>query len=404
MTKSTGSCPRCGTPVAAGSRFCAWCGSHTAPQEAVAFSSLADNTPAGEGPASTELLSWEFNVPLLTNQFIMYDLLKVWGISSLFLFLLLTGIVVYDRNWRAFTGMLPVVGLVSGGFLALLILVMLVFFGNRFPMRFTLGPQGAMVCSLSRRGRWGNRLAVILGALAGKPGVAGAGLLGMAQETTGVAWEDVRRLKIHAQARVISLMDSWHVVMRLYCTPTNYDEVLTSVQKWAAPGLKKATQPRRARSFSPNRRLWLKSVLAAVAAFLVTALPLEAHPALIWSLLAVSLGAIWFRAFERFFGIIALILVGAIVLGFVVQGLETRQITTAEDFRKFAQSQGLKVDQVPDWVLGKHRRYEHLHRQEWLQTGIAALGLAFMGWVGLAAVRSRRQPRPQGDGSTGAAS
>ncbi len=122
--------------------------------------------------------------------------------------------------------MAPLVGVVSAGLLVLLILVMLGFFGNRFPMGFALGPQGAMVVSLSGRGRWGNRLAVVLGALAGKPGVAGAGLLGMAQETTGVAWDEVRRLKIHAPARVISLMDSWHVVMRLYCTPQNYEAVL----------------------------------------------------------------------------------------------------------------------------------------------------------------------------------
>lgn len=405
MTTPIESCAQCGTPVAAGSRYCPQCGSATSPQvptaavkaEVVSYS--PENHQATDGHPATALISWEFNVPLLTDQFIMYDLLKVWGISSLFLFLILTGIAVYDGNWRAFTGMLPLVGLVSGGFLALLILVMLGFFGNRFPMGFRLGPQGAMVSSLSRRGRWGNRLAVVLGALAGKPGVAGAGLLGMAQETTGVAWDDVRRLKIHSQARVISLMDGWHVVMRLYCTPKNFDAVLTAVQKWAAPGLKKATQLPRARRFSPTRRLWLKSLLAAVAAFLITALPLEAPPALIWSLLAVSLGAIWFRAFARFFGIIALTLVGAIVLGFVMQGLEKRQTTTAEAFRKFAQSQGIKVDQVPDWVLGKHRRYEHLHRQEWLQTGIAALGLAFLGWVGLSAVRSGRRPRPEGDGN-----
>ena len=75
----------------------------------------------------------------------------------------------------------------------------------------------------------------------------------------------------------------------------------------------------------------------------------------------------------------------------VGQGLEVRQTMNAEDFRHFAQSQGLKVDKVPDWVLGKHRRYEHLHTQEWLQTGIAALGLAFLGWVGLAALRPRRR-------------
>ena len=75
----------------------------------------------------------------------------------------------------------------------------------------------------------------------------------------------------------------------------------------------------------------------------------------------------------------------------VGQGLEVRQTTTAEDFRRYAQSQGLKVDNVPDWVLGKHRRYEHFHTGEWLQTGIAALGLGFLGWVGLAALRPRRR-------------
>ncbi len=66
-------------------------------------------------------------------------------------------------------------------------------------------------------------------------------------------------------------------------------------------------------------------MLAAFAAFLVTALPLEAPPVLIWSLLGVSLGAIWFPALARFFGIIALILVAAILFGFVGQGLEVRQ-------------------------------------------------------------------------------
>ena len=91
------------------------------------------------------------------------------------------------------------------------------------------------------------------------------------------------------------------------------------------PGLKKATQAPRARGFSPTRRLWLKSLLAAFAAFLVTALPLEAPPALIWSLLGVSLGAIWFLALARFFGIIALILVAAIVFALSCRAWKQRQ-------------------------------------------------------------------------------
>jgi hypothetical protein len=395
-------CQRCGSAVTPGTRLCSRCG-HPVPPGApgAALDSLQPETDlASQASPATAEISWEISVPLLTNRFILYDLLKVWGITSLILFLILTGIAVYDWKWRSFTGMLPVVGLVSAGLLGLLILVMLVFFWNRFPMGFSLGPQGARVVSLSRRGRWGNRLAVILGALAGKPGVAGAGLLGLAQETVTVVWDEVRRVKVHAPDRVISLMDSWHVAMRLYCTPQNYDMVLTAVHGWAARGLKKATQARRARGSSSTRRLWLKSLLAAFAAFLVTALPLETSPALTWSLLGVSLGAIWFPPLARFFGIASLLLVAAILFRFAGQGLEERQRVQAEDFRTFARSQGVEIDKVPDWVIGKYRRYEHLHTQEWVQTGIAGLGLAFFAGVGLGALRSSKRRRP---GSGGAA-
>jgi hypothetical protein len=244
MKPPTELCVRCGNRLTPRSVFCSQCGSPATPEESAAeaasetISSRNEAGPAATGLPATGEISWEVNTPLLTNQFIMYDLVKVWGFSSLFLGLLMAGIAVYDRNWRTLANMAPVVGAVSAGLLVLLILVMLVLFGNRFPMGFRLGPQGAMVVSLSRRGRWGNRLAVILGALAGKPGVAGAGLLGMAQETVAVVWDDVRRLNIHAPARVISLMDSWHVVLRLYCTPQNYEVVLSAVQKWAAKGVK----------------------------------------------------------------------------------------------------------------------------------------------------------------------
>jgi hypothetical protein len=286
---------------------------------------------------------------------------------------------------------LPMLGLVSLIILVLFILVMLVFFGNRFPLGFVLSPDGARVVSLSRRGRWGNRLAVILGVMAGKPGVAGAGLLGMARETVGVTWDEVRRLNIHPQTRVISLMDSWHVVLRLYCTPQNYAVVLQSVQKWAARGLKKATAAPGRRDFSPTLRLGLKSLLAAAAACLITALPLEAPPVLIWSLLAMGLGALWFLAFDRFFGILALGLVSLIMLIFVAQALEVRQRTNPDDFRKFAQSQGIEIDTVPNWIIGRHRRFEHFQTYEWVQTGIATLGLSFFVWVGFSSLRSRRR-------------
>ena len=180
-------CSRCGAASISGSRFCSRCGNPLIPEKPAAVPETAQAPPPSadlqpKAHQTGQELSWQVNVPLLTDQFIMYDLLKVWGFSTLFLFLIMVAIFTFERNWRGLMSMLPPVGLTSLGILVLFILVMLVFFGNRFPMGFMLGPQGAMVASLSQRGRWGNRLAVILGALAGKPGVAGAGLLGMSRE------------------------------------------------------------------------------------------------------------------------------------------------------------------------------------------------------------------------------
>lgn len=399
MKSPSSVCPQCGTLIPSGSSGCSRCSSPATREEPPQASITAaasphapeDGTQKAEGP---EEIFWEINVPLLTDQFIMYDLLKVWGISSLILFLIMTAIFIYERNWRNFFNVLPVLGLVSLGILALFILVMLVYFGNRFPMGFGLGPQGALATSLSRRGRWGNRLAVILGALAGKPGLAGSGLLAMARESVGVSWDEVRRIKVHSKARVISLMDSWHVAVRLYCTPKNYDIVLQSVQKWAATGLRKAAEARPERGLSPGLRLGLKSLSAAVAAFLITALPLEVPPLLIWLLLAAGLWCIWFLVFRRFFAIVALALAGVILLGFVSQSLEVHQRTNPEEFRKFAESRGVKIDKVPDWIIGKYRRYERFYTHEWVQIGIGTLGLSFFVWVSFAALLPRRRKGP----------
>ena len=110
---------------------------------------------------------------------------KVWGFSTLFLLVLMVVIFTFEGNCQGLINMLLPVGLTALGVLVLFILVMLVFFGNRFPMGFVLSPQGAMMVSLSQRGHWGNRLAVIMGALVGKPGVAGAGLLGWPGRVSG---------------------------------------------------------------------------------------------------------------------------------------------------------------------------------------------------------------------------
>jgi hypothetical protein len=186
-------------------------------------------------------------------------------------------------------------------------------------------------------------------------------------------------------------MDSWHVVLRLYGTPQNYSQVLAAVEKYAARGIKKASTAPRSRGLSLNVRLGLKTLAAALAVIFITALPLEIPTPLIWLLLAGGLGAIWLVPGRRFFGVITLLLAGLVLAVSISQGLEVRQRTDPDEFRRFARSQGVIIEQVPDWVIGRYRRYELFRAGEWLQTGIAVLGLSFFAWVGLQAGQSGRK-------------
>lgn len=349
-------------------------------------------------PAPTpKLFQWEADVPLLTNPFILYDFIKLMAATFLVMYVLLVVMtILIDQRLKleVLADYAKMGGVVILGLGVIMILVMLIFFGNRFPMRFTLAPRGAMVASLSRRGKVGNRLAVILGALARNPGVAGAGLLGMAQETVSLEWPELHRIKVHPARRVISLLNSWRVVFRLYCTPENFAPVLAAVKAWGEEGRRSRIRAARRAGPSPLPRLLLLSGGALLAGGALAALPLEV-PGL-WRGLVVILGlsALWLAPLSRFLGGATLLALAWVVVLFVGQGLEVRQLYSEEAFRAYAASQGLEVDKVPDWALGKYRRFSTLHGSDWAAAGIAGLGLLFFAGIGLEALRGRLRPSP----------
>lgn len=385
-------CQSCGAHLSLGSRFCSQCGGQVTPEHQAG---AAGATPSDRAAPPGEL-RWEVNMPLVNNRFMLYDIAKVWGITGLVMGGLVGLIMFYQGNMRSLVTALPVLGLVILGLFALCILVMLGFFGNRYPMEFLLSPQGLVFTSLSQRGKWANRSAVVLGLMGGKPGLAGAGLLAMSRENEGFSWEEVQRIKVYPEIRVITLMDSWHVVARLFCTPRNFEAVRDAVLTWTAAGISKRAKAARTAGPSPVPRLLAWSALMVVAAIAVAGLPVDTPALLPWILGVAGLLDLWVMPGRRLWGAVTLVAVAAAVVIFAAQALEMRQTTSAADFKKFAASRGGIVDQVPAWVLGKHRRYEIFGPQAWLQTGIAGFGLAFFGWLGLAAVRPRS---PDGSGS-----
>ncbi len=218
-------CLKCGGDNSSVDRFCGDCGAALDPQQGL-NDALVPDLPAE--------LRWETKVPLATDRFMLYDIGKVLFFSSLgivvfgsILALILGGADAPPEEWL--TG-LSIVLLVFGGIGAGLLLVMLIFFGNQFPVRITMGPQGVHWEALSRRGKWANRGAIVAGLLAGKPGVAGAGLLAESRRTESMRWRDIQRVRCHPELCVVSLMNGWRVVLRLHCPPTLYREVCSMIR------------------------------------------------------------------------------------------------------------------------------------------------------------------------------
>jgi hypothetical protein len=224
-------CKKCDRQLERDVHFCPNCGN---PIEAISpkniTSSHSKEAVDTHSAAGNGQIAWEFNIPLITNRFILYDIGKALGLSGLFLCLLLAAITMFFGHIRDLPDMFELAGICLGIFAVSMLLVMIVFFGNRIPARFVLDERGARVQNLGRRSKVGNRLAIVLGLLGGGKGLstAGAGMLAVSQERTEIKWSDVRGIRYHPADKVISLMNSWRVVVRLYCTPENYEVVAST--------------------------------------------------------------------------------------------------------------------------------------------------------------------------------
>ncbi|MCU0276633.1 MAG: hypothetical protein MUF02_07255 [Acidobacteria bacterium] len=179
------------------------------------------------------VMSWDFAFPLVTNRFFVYDCVKALLWTGAIMILILAVTFALAGSLDGFSGLFPVLGLVLAGFFVMFMLISLVFFGNRFPTRFTLTDRAVYWEGRSRAAKKANVLAIVLGVLARRPAVAGAGLLAASSNAGSLPWKSVRRVKEYPTACVITIMNSWRVVIRLYCSAENYAPVVENVRRLA---------------------------------------------------------------------------------------------------------------------------------------------------------------------------
>ncbi len=147
-------CAQCGAALGPGLSYCESCGQPvpevSLPQDAERPKTTGRKgagTVAGQpdapGPAEPPL-EWECRVPVLTNRFMLWDYVKVLFIALLALEAI-GALTTFLVDGEAFF-LPPQVMLIPIGVLAALyVLVTGLILGNRFEMRFKLGPNQVLV-------------------------------------------------------------------------------------------------------------------------------------------------------------------------------------------------------------------------------------------------------------------
>jgi hypothetical protein len=174
------------------------------------------------------LITWEARIRVLTNPSIWSSMLLALGIPSVLFGILLA--VIAKRPEFALLVPLGFMSILLGIFIVVA-LVIDVFGG--FKATFFLTTDG--VHSLSgKAARAASATAVVVGALAGKAGVAGAGLMAASEQNVFIPWKDITKIKVKTGRRFILIKREWgYKPIGLYCTPENFLQAMDILRKYA---------------------------------------------------------------------------------------------------------------------------------------------------------------------------
>ena len=225
-------------------------------------------TQTGAAPAD-QSLTWDIDIPLLTNPVLVLRFFIVMVISVLLLeaLTLLMALLFSDEIILL---PLPLMGIALGVITVLFVLVCLLIYRNRFSTRFSLTAKFAAYQSGPREGKI-TRVVSIFALLTGNLRAIGPALVGESQQADVFEWQDLRRAQANPRLHVVTLYNSWRPVLDLYCPPEMYPAVLQFVEeRLAKVHLKRQAHPVKAARRSVGFiLLWI--ILAALATFITPA-------------------------------------------------------------------------------------------------------------------------------------
>jgi hypothetical protein len=310
-----------------------------------------DNSPRNKMPD----FLWEADFPLLTNPMVLKQFYMLIFFSGLFMFLLLSFIMIVTGEIEAVPSMF-LITLIGVGVLALLMfLVMLLYFGNRIKTRFILDKKGVAIQNIDKRSKIVNRATMLFGALSLQPGTAGAGVMAASRETEQTSWASLAKAEYSPRYRTITLRNSWRPVQILICTVDNYEHVATYVAKQIAENGAVSVADEQVKS--PLPRLFLRTLIVILAMIPVFTLPYPFELDLFIPLLLMlmALATVWLAPL---LGWIVIALASVLIVQIVLKGFGTMESIF---------SPGVT-----------YRYFELIYGAEWLQIILAFTGLIYL--------------------------
>jgi hypothetical protein len=311
-------------------------------------------------------ITWEFEVPLVTNRHMLAALAKALLGGALVVAALVALLLGLQGEWAVVPRVAVLLVGIGVGLYALSLAVMALVFGNALRTRFVVDTEGVHFSTPDRVARAASRGSILLGAVLGSGATTGSGLLAAATTAQSLHWRGAFRCRPEPDTHSVAFRNGWRTLMRVYCPPAQYAAIVAAITAQMASH---DTASRNVRT-SPLGAWLMRTALVIAATLPVFAVHDTFGFSLLppFLLLCFGLATVWF---VRPMAWVVLGLLAVIVVLMIAGALDVRVSYLGHE---------------------PYRRLTTMSGDDWALTGLAALGLSGLLWLAVATLRRRITP------------
>jgi hypothetical protein len=179
-------------------------------------------------PSASVHVAFETFVPVVSNRYLWWDCVRILMAAFLVAGIGVLSVAVYDQDYSRAPDVFLLLGVSSAALLALATLAGLVLFPKGYRRCFRIGGAGVV---------WESRPEPAAtpgpGVMQASPQVAGTPLLARSPRARVLPWSQIRAIHLHPSTGVMCFLNSWRVVVRVYCPPYAYAAATDAVRLYA---------------------------------------------------------------------------------------------------------------------------------------------------------------------------